>query len=127
MLRFYRYSYSHPDRQNKAPKRKLDTFTGVQSMRGLDTFTGVHSMVCARAAPACEPAWGGERCGELQIRPAPRDAGLRLLGARQNTSTWGGAVQLAEDGRYHMWSSEILNHCSLDTWEDNSQVVDLTL
>lgn len=78
---------------------------------------------CASGACACEAAWSGPACGTLNLLPAAKEGGLRQLGAKQNVTTWGGAVQLGDDGKYHMWASEMLNHCALDSWADNSQVV----
>ena len=49
-------------------------------------------------------------------------------------SSWGGAVlawaehdvdRAAEDGApvYHMWASEMTEHCGIGTWQQNSRVI----
>ena len=78
---------------------------------------------CTNFACVCTAVWSGPSCGTLNVLPGDRKAGLREVGAQQNVTTWGGAVLLGDDGQYHMWASEMTNHCSLNSWADNSQVV----
>ena len=72
----------------------------------------------------CNVAWKGDRCQTLSLLPTVRDAGLRLVDDGANTSTWGGAAVLDPDtGLLHMWSSEMLAHCGIDSWTTNSHVI----
>jgi hypothetical protein len=72
---------------------------------------------------ACTPAWGGPRCETLQLRPAAARAGLHTLEADgRNASSWGGSVLKIED-TFHMWASEMVNHCGIHAWATNSRVV----
>ena len=73
-------------------------------------------------ACACDAAWRGDRCQSLALAPARQDSGLRAVDAGRNTSTWGGAVVYA-GGEYHMWASEMIQHCGIDSWTTNSRVV----
>jgi hypothetical protein len=58
----------------------------------------------------CAAAWTGDRCQTLALQPADRNAGLRSVDDRANTSSWGGqALWDAETEMFHMWSSEIEN------------------
>jgi hypothetical protein len=74
----------------------------------------------------CSAAWGGVRCGELQLLPVNRTApGFREVGADGvNVSTWGAPVLFDEaSGRWHGWTSEITHGCGINAWETNSQIV----
>jgi hypothetical protein len=52
-----------------------------------------------------------------------RSSGLRAVDGGANTSTWGGAVTRADDGSYHMFASEMMEHCGIGAWTANSHVV----
>lgn len=77
----------------------------------------------------CRPAWKGERCEILNILPTPRDSGYRRMDLNPatkemaNTSSWGGAVLPAKDGSFHMWASEMTEHCGIGAWSQNSRIV----
>ena len=81
--------------------------------------------VCASGGRCnCDPAWLGAACSTLNLLPATRGHGLHSADAPvHNTSSWGGSVLKGEDGRYHMWASELVNHCGLNLWTSNSHVV----
>jgi hypothetical protein len=77
----------------------------------------------------CSPAWGGVRCGELQLLPVNK---TRALGFREtttngngpNVSTWGAAVLYDEtSAQWHGFASEMLYGCGINAWESNSQIV----
>eukprot|EP00937_MAST-01D_sp_MAST-1D-sp2_P004368 g4368.t1 len=73
---------------------------------------------------ACDAAWRGDRCQTLALLPTARGAGLRLVDGGRNTSTWGGSAVLdPATGLLHMWSSEMLGHCGIDSWTTNSHVI----
>eukprot|EP00463_Aulacantha_scolymantha_P002297 TRINITY_DN2990_c0_g1_i1.p1 TRINITY_DN2990_c0_g1~~TRINITY_DN2990_c0_g1_i1.p1 ORF type:complete len:201 (+),score=21.89 TRINITY_DN2990_c0_g1_i1:45-647(+) len=52
-------------------------------------------------------------------------AGYRYDSSGPQTS-WGGASLQADDGTWHMWAAELVNHCPMSYWLGNSQVVHAT-
>ena len=42
------------------------------------------------------------------------------------TSSWKGSVAKGEDGLWHMWLSELTEHCGIDSWIQNSRIVHAT-
>lgn len=71
----------------------------------------------------CNVGWKGEFCESLRLAPAANQSGLASLLHDELTSSWGGSVQYSPlDGKYHMWFSEILNHCGIHRWISNSVV-----
>ena len=83
----------------------------------------------ANGTCACDAAWGGVRCGELQLLPVDAARpGLRLVDAQgRNVSTWG-APMLRDPatGSWHAWASEMEYACGLNSWQTNSHVVHAT-
>jgi hypothetical protein len=78
---------------------------------------------------ACDAAWGGPRCAELQLLPIdPAHPGLRLVDALgHNVSTWGAPMlRDAATGVWHAWASEMEQGCGINSWESNSHVVHAT-
>jgi len=74
---------------------------------------------CVNRACACSTGWAGTRCEQLDLLPVDAARpGLDL----QPTSTWGGAVALGADGRWHMMFSELRNRCGINSWLSNSVV-----
>jgi len=71
----------------------------------------------------CIPAWKGHNCSVLSLLPAPRLAGFHPVDDGRNTSTWGGTVLRSDDGTYHMWASEMIQHCGINAWTENSRLV----
>ena len=81
----------------------------------------------------CDIWWTGPTCAQLNLQPAHRTNGLNLA---VNTTTWSA---LPTDEATHTWCtsihydnssndyfaavSYITNHCTLDDWTTNSQVV----
>jgi hypothetical protein len=62
-------------------------------------------------------------CHQLKLKPASNTTGLNQLHTAAKTSTWGGSVLRHDDGKYHMWASEITRHCGIHRWISNSVVV----
>ena len=77
----------------------------------------------------CDAAWGGPRCGELNLLPVdPAHPGLRFVDeAGRNVSTWG-APMLRDDatGVWHAWASEMEQGCGINSWRTNSHIVHAT-
>ena len=55
---------------------------------------------------------------------SPLTPHLRYHGDGINSTSWGGSVLHApEDGKYYMWAASMVNNCTMDDWETNSEVV----
>jgi hypothetical protein len=77
---------------------------------------------------ACDAAWRGGCCETLAFESAVRGAGLHSVEADgHNTSSWGGSVLRDEKtGTYHMWAAEMVRHCGINAWTENSRIVHAT-
>lgn len=82
-----------------------------------------HNGRCVEGRCDCDAAWSGRTCDQLRISPTPESAGYAPVDGGQGTSTWKGSVARGEDGRYHMWASELTHHCGIDAWLANSRIV----
>ena len=79
--------------------------------------------ICQDGKCICHPGWRGPTCAALRLGRTPRNNGYRLS---DNTSSWGGSVMRGQDGQYHMFASQITEHCGLNAWSTNSQIVRAT-
>ena len=83
--------------------------------------------VDAEAACACDPGWTGERCESLDLLPV--DADVLGFDPRsedgRNMSSWGGGILQLGDA-FHLWASELANHCGISSYILNSGVVHAT-
>lgn len=85
--------------------------------------------VCAAGGRCdCDAGWTGETCATLDLLPVSRGGGFHAFGMTSGapdaaTSSWGGAVEQQPDGRWGMVSSELVEHCGIDSWTRNSRVV----
>ena len=126
--------YQHFDAAPPKPKRAMGFARGL--LLGLAAL--------ARAAPAapctgsqdcsyngqcspsgaceCTPAWKGASCSELDRLPVRRGTGYQRVESGRNISSWGAAV-LQHRGVWYAWISEMVQHCGIDAWSRNSQVV----
>ncbi len=78
---------------------------------------------CTGGSCACESAWTGPTCGSLALQPVnPLQMGFAERNATSQTTSWGGNAVRGDDGKWHMFVSEIANGCSLKYWTTNSQV-----
>jgi len=75
--------------------------------------------VCSGGSCKCDVGWKGEDCSLLNLTPAPVEG---AYGYSPNISSWGG-VPVYENGMYHLYVTEIVNHCGLCKWGSNSHVV----
>ena len=88
--------------------------------------------VCTNATCVCEAAWettDSSRfgCSTLSLLPASRDTGLHSVDDGFNTSSWGGSVLHDEvTGVWHMFASELTEHCGINSWTYNSRIVHAT-
>jgi len=68
----------------------------------------------------CDPQWDGVHCGVLALLPADPMGGYR----RPGWNGWGGNPFWSEaDQKYHVFTVEMTNHCSIDDYITNSQIV----
>eukprot|EP01084_Bolivina_argentea_P216038 366970_1 len=79
----------------------------------------------------CNIGWTGYRCNALNLLPATKGSGYNTYFSndnKNNYSTWGGAVitdynNANKNTKYHMFISQMINHCGLTSWTINSQVI----
>lgn len=74
----------------------------------------------------CRSAWKGFRCETLNLLPSVKGSGYRGIDNNHNTSSWGGAVLLGPDNKYHMWAAEMTEHCGIGAWAQNSRIIHAT-
>jgi hypothetical protein len=80
--------------------------------------------VCGRnGACTCDPAWTGDDCGALDIRPAKRLSGYNLTA--DGTSSWCSKIVQDpwEHDLYHLFASEFTHGCGLDYWAPYSRII----
>jgi hypothetical protein len=96
------------------------SYNGVCAASAEDSTAGAGGCKCAAA-------WGGVRCGELQLLPVPRETpGFRETNASDgsNISTWGAPVLYDNVSKqWHGWASEMMYGCGINAWETNSRIV----
>jgi len=73
---------------------------------------------CQDGSCVCDPGWKGKSCDMLDVQKSPVDAGYR----NATGASWGGNV-IYEDGKYHMFVAQFVNHCQLDVWGTASSIV----
>ena len=68
----------------------------------------------------CLPGWRNPACAILDIAPSPYAAGYH----NASYASWGGnALFDPKDGLWHMFVAEMVNHCPLNDWGQNSQII----
>ena len=75
----------------------------------------------------CNPSWTGYHCESLHLLPATRNNGYNKL-ENENTSSWGGVPIIDysntnKSTKYHLITSEFINHCGVNSWVRNSQII----
>ena len=82
---------------------------------------------CEQSKCVCDKGWKGEQCGALNLEPAARIAyGYdQATEVTERFSSWGGGppVKSTEDGKYHLFVSELAAHCGMSTWDRMSTSV----
>lgn len=82
---------------------------------------------CIGGACVCDAAFTGEGCSVFnfrKLRPAQEGEGYRHYESNgSRVSSWCGAVLLGDDGKYHMWSSEMVQGAGIKSWMTNSQII----
>lgn len=70
----------------------------------------------------CYPQWMGKYCGQLNLVPTNRSAGLQSQDVGGRVSSWGGSVLKGSDGKYHMFAAEMTYNCGIVVWMSNSLI-----
>ena len=72
----------------------------------------------------CNPGWNGYKCGNLSLLPATYSSGYHMIDNGSNTSSWGGSIQYNKQKNiYQMFVAEMYDHCGIDLWRRNSQIM----
>lgn len=71
----------------------------------------------------CDPGWTGGDCGQLDLRPTPRNNGYNLTG--QGTSSWGAKIIQDPNDRaiFYTFMAEFTHGCGLDYWSPYSRII----
>ena len=84
---------------------------------------------CTDSRCLCDAPWTGSHCAQLDLLPARAGSGYPSIPPTtqlpsNTTFTWGGAVVSGEDGLYHGFFTEYLDHCPMTygTWSTQTQI-----
>ena len=91
-----------------------------------DTTACSYNGECVSGQCKCDPEWAGEHCELLNLLPASPGAGLNTKDAGGDVSSWGATALQDDNGKWHMWASEFVNHCGVLQWTTNSRIVHAT-
>ena len=81
--------------------------------------------VCGKGVCVCDAAWTGTACDKMALLPTPAKSDFR----EDSVSTWGGSIvyETSHPGpSWHMYASEMLGSCGIESWQSNSQVIHAT-
>ncbi|GMH67227.1 hypothetical protein TrLO_g1397 [Triparma laevis f. longispina] len=81
--------------------------------------------VCNADTNTCEcyPQWMGKYCGQLNLVPTDKIAGLQSTDENGRVSSWGGSVLLDEKtNKYHMFAAEMTHNTGIVVWMSNSRI-----
>ena len=82
---------------------------------------------CTAGSCVCDKAFMGSKCEKFNfapLNPQKLGTGFRQIDPQgEQTSSWGGSVIRHDDGKYHMWSAEMVNSVGIKSWISNSQVL----
>ena len=76
---------------------------------------------CRAGTCDCDAPWIGPSCAVLNMAVAS-DAADGYHPPNRSTS-WGGNVLRGDDGVWHMFAAELINHCNMEFWLGNSRVI----
>eukprot|EP01052_Picozoa_sp_SAG31_P058477 SAG31_NODE_17891_length_654_cov_1.282883_1_plen_134_part_01 len=76
---------------------------------------------------ACDAAWRGLRCSELNLLAVNRSApGYQPSDHGRPTAVWGGGMAAGPDAegrpQFHLWSTEYTKHCGDQSWWTNAEI-----
>lgn len=88
--------------------------------------------LCTGGECVCDEGWttlaiaeDKRECGQLDFLPAKVSScgsGCAFHGGSQNTSSWGGNVNVGDDGKFWLHAAVMAQGCSLKHWTTNSEV-----
>ena len=87
------------------------------------------SGLCVNGACQCDAGWRGASCGQLDLLPnPPGQLAYRPLAPGGNASgfwnSWGASAPIRDvAGKYHLFSTRILNDCAIQDYTYNEQLV----
>jgi hypothetical protein len=87
-----------------------------------DAADCAYAGVCSGGTCRCRHPWKGPRCSELDLKPMDPTGGLHLA----HNWTWGGSVIQSRDGRYHMFVMHLVEHCGIQCYQTNGEVLHAT-
>lgn len=96
----------------------LDCSLNGECLTPAPAEAGLPSAYCA-----CSAGWAGKRCERLDLAPVDGAVlGFDPVEDGRNMSSWGGGV-VEIGGAFHLYASELVNHCGIDSYILNSGVV----
>ena len=69
----------------------------------------------------CDPAWKGDECDLLNVQPLASDVAIGYKN-KSGFDSWGGNA-IFEDGKWHLFAAQFVEHCSLEHWGSNSEII----
>jgi hypothetical protein len=79
---------------------------------------------CRGGSCQCDKGWKGTSCNLLDLKPLSTPI-QGAYGYSPNVTSWGGNP-IFVDGQYHLYVAEMVNHCGLCNWIQNSRVIHAT-
>lgn len=89
-----------------------------------DADCNLNGVCAASGVCACVAPWTGEDCGVLDFLPARAPDGA--LYRRENVSSWCASTLRDDAGVWHAVVAQMSDHCGLNSWQTNSQLVHVT-
>ena len=127
--RYQRHCYGHTDSfWAPVPEDLIDSgrLSGTGPMGCTCEADCAFAGTCVAGACVCRRPWSGPRCATLDLAPMnvdPSATGLKL----PHNWTWGGSViRDSRDGRYHMYVMHLKEHCGIQCYQSNGQVLHAT-
>lgn len=77
---------------------------------------------CESGVCVCDNFWSGSAaCDVLSLLPANHSEGYRNS---SGVSSWGGmSIKNPRTGQWELFAAEMVNHCPLAAWKDNSRII----
>ena len=114
------YSLSYYIQDLKEPNGKFNCLSSIDCAMNGECRKCTPSDPQSPGSCHCFSGWKGPQCEQLDLLPVSSlHSGLRLPNYE---SSWGGSI-IEQNGTYHMFASEIINQCGLETWTTNSQII----
>lgn len=76
---------------------------------------------CTAGACVCDAWRTAENCSQINLMPS-RPGHVKVFPGEANWSSWGAQI-IYMQGTYHMYAARMANHCGLNSWWCNSEIV----